>query len=129
MATCTSVSARNGLVLMSHYCDAGGISGSADAHIVKFSMDGQDRELKEVGRMSLQVPGIAGAAIRSDSRILATAGWDKQVRVFHYSKGRPLAVLQYHKAGVSDVVFDAHTRVLASASKDGTIALWSVYVD
>ena len=97
--------------------------------MAKFSMDIQTRELKEVGRMSLAVPGVAAAAIRSDSRILATAGWDKQVRVFHYSKGRPLAVLQYHKAGVNDVVFDARTRVLASASKDGGIALWSVYLD
>lgn len=82
-----------------------------------------------MGRMSLTVPGIAAGAIRSDSRIVATAGWDKQVRVFHYSKEKPLAVLQYHKAGVNDVVFDARTRVLASASKDGTIALWSIYID
>ena len=108
---------------------AGGISGSADDYIARFSMDLQARELREVGRMSLAVPGIAAATIRSDSRIFATAGWDKQVRVFHYSKGKPLAVLQYHKAGVNDVVVDSRTCVLASASKDGSIALWNVYLD
>ena len=95
---------------------------------MKFSLK-TDGQLKEEGRMHLAAPGIAAAAIRDDLRIFATAGWDKQVRVFHYGKRRPLAVLQYHKAGVNDVCFDARTRVLASASKDSSIALWSVYMD
>jgi len=92
-------------------------------------MDIKARELKEGGRMDLSVPGIAAAAIRDDARIFATAGWDKQVRVWHYSKRKPLAVLQYHKAGVNDVALNARTHALASASKDGSIALWSVYKD
>lgn len=107
--------------------DAGGISGSADSDIVKFSVDIQAGKLKQEGQMHLAVPGVAAGAIRSDLRILATAGWDKQVRVFHYAKRKPLAVLQYHKAGVNDVLFDLRTQLLASASKDGSIALWAVY--
>ena len=109
--------------------DAGGVSGSADDYIVRFCMDIKARKLKESGRMDLSFPGIAAAAIRDGARIFATAGWDKQVRVWHYGKRKPLAVLQYHKAGVSDVAFHARTQALASASKDGSIALWSVYKD
>ena len=86
-------------------------------------------QLQEKGHIELSTPGIAAAALRGDSRIFATAGWDKKVRVFHYVKRKPLAVLQYHKAGVNDVRFDSRTQALASAGKDGSIALWHVFMN
>ena len=61
--------------------------------------------------------------------IAASAGWDKQLRVWHYAKSKQLAELRYHTAGLTDVCFDARTRRLASASRDGSIALWSIYAD
>ena len=86
------------------------------------------RQLKEEGHIELATPGVAAVALRGDSRILAAAGWDKKVRVFHNIKRKPLAVLQYHKAAVNDVLFDPRTQALASASKDGSIALWHVFM-
>ena len=94
-----------------------------------FSVCMESRQLKEEGHIELPTSGIASAALRDDSRIFATAGWDKKVRVCHYAKRKPLAVLQYHKAAVNDVLFDSRTQALASASKDGSIALWHVFMD
>ena len=37
--------------------------------------------------MSLAVPGIAAAAIRSDSRIFATAGWTSKSECFTTARG------------------------------------------
>ena len=89
----------------------------------------ESRQLKEEGHIELATPGVAAVALRGDSRIFATAGWDKKVRVFHYVKRKPLAVLQYHKAAVNDVLFDLRTRALASASKEGCIAFWHVFMN
>ena len=97
--------------------------------MVTFSICMKSQQLKEEGHIQLATPGVAAAALRGDSRIVATAGWDKKVRVFHYVKRGPLAVLQYHKAAVNDVRFDSRTQALASASKDGSIALWHVFMD
>ncbi|KAG3196444.1 hypothetical protein PC128_g7620 [Phytophthora cactorum] len=65
--------------------------------------------------------------IRGDQRIVATAGWDHRVRVFHLRKLKPLAVLKYHSDSVFALDFSADSALLASCSKDHKIALWSIY--
>ncbi len=92
-------------------------------------MDWAACKLTQRASLQLKSPGIAAVAVRQDGRIAASAGWDKQLRVWHYAKARPLAVLQYHRAGLTDVAFHARTQRLASASRDGSIALWSVYAN
>jgi WD40 repeat protein len=96
---------------------------------VFFAMDWAACKLTQRASLQLKSPGIAAVAVRQDGRIAASAGWDKQLRVWHYAKARPLAVLQYHRAGLTDVAFHARTQRLASASRDGSIALWSVYAN
>ena len=97
--------------------------------MVSFSICMKSQQLKETGHIELATPGVAAATLRGDSRMFATAGWDKKVRIFHYVKRKPLAVLQYHKAAVNDVLFESRTQALASASKDGSIALWHVFME
>ncbi|ETN23182.1 hypothetical protein, variant [Phytophthora nicotianae INRA-310] len=65
--------------------------------------------------------------IRGDQRIVATAGWDHRVRVFHLRKLKPLAVLKYHSESVFGLSFSADNALLTSCSKDHKIALWSIY--
>ncbi|ETI49427.1 hypothetical protein, variant [Phytophthora nicotianae P1569] len=65
--------------------------------------------------------------IRGDQRIVATAGWDHRVRVFHLRKLKPLAVLKYHSESVFGLGFSADNALLTSCSKDHKIALWSIY--
>ncbi len=40
---------------------------------------------------------------------------------------RSSAVVQYHKKGLTAVAFDPRDQRLISASRDGNIALWSVF--
>ena len=55
--------------------------------------------------------------------------WDACIRVYDYkgSKGRILAVLKYHEMIVTSVRFSLDGKFLASASRDGTVALWPIY--
>ncbi|CAI5745517.1 unnamed protein product [Peronospora destructor] len=71
--------------------------------------------------------GFSSVCIRRDQRIVATAGWDHRVRVFHLRKLKPLAVLKYHSDSVFALDFSGNNALLASCSKDHRIALWSIY--
>ncbi|GAB4817411.1 hypothetical protein N2152v2_004457 [Parachlorella kessleri] len=107
---------------------AGGASAGADSRLVLFKLDwGAGGAVKVRKAVPLKAPGVNAVAIRGDGRIIATAGWDGRVRVFKYRTGEPLAVLKYHRSAMTAVRFSPKTHLLASASQDGTIALWSIY--
>uniref|UniRef100_A0A8C1W432 Guanine nucleotide binding protein (G protein), beta polypeptide 1-like n=1 Tax=Cyprinus carpio TaxID=7962 RepID=A0A8C1W432_CYPCA len=76
-------------------------------------------------------PGVSQLCIRADGKILATAGWDDNIRVFGWKKLKPLAVLQHHTDMVNSVAFSDHQdppqRLLAAGSKDQRISVWSIY--
>lgn len=129
-------------------------TSSADAVLACHSIhDGMMEMLttqtKHAGQQSLQV--------RSDERILATAGWDGRVRVYSTKTLKELAVLKWHKEGCYAVGFakletehrtpdetDSSSRRnmtmserrvatakakhwLAAGSKDGKVSLWDIY--
>lgn len=88
-------------------------------------------------------PGLADITMRHDGRIFVTAGWDGRMRVFRYmqpkssptekgmkkgkSPGKLVAVLAYHQGGVNAVEFRRQDNLLASASKDKTVAVWRTF--
>ena len=55
--------------------------------------------------------------------------WDARIRVYEYkgSKGRILAVLKYHEMIMTSVRFSPDGKFLASASRDGSVALWPIF--
>ena len=108
-------------------CHAGGVSGAADSKLAVFRIDCAARTISVRAAVDLPQAGIADAAIRADGRICASAGWDNQVRVFSYPRGKPLAVLRYHRAGCACVAFRCQDGLLASGARDNTIAVWSVF--
>lgn len=71
--------------------------------------------------------GFSSVRIRGDQRIFATAGWDHRVRIFHTRKLQPLAILKYHTESVFGLDFSPDNTLLASASKDRRLTLWSIY--
>ncbi|XP_007533994.2 guanine nucleotide-binding protein subunit beta-like protein 1 isoform X1 [Erinaceus europaeus] len=102
-----------------------GVSGSAEKALAVWSLDEQ-QALQVCRTHEITNPGIADVKIRPDHRILATAGWDHRIRVFHWRTMKPLAVLAFHSAAIHCVAF-ANDGLLAAGSKDQRISVWSLY--
>ncbi|KAI9694085.1 MAG: Guanine nucleotide binding protein (G protein), beta polypeptide 1-like [Bathelium mastoideum] len=132
-------------------------SSSADAIIAQHSLSRQN----EKGRTSLHKidtkhSGQQALTVRSDERILATAGWDSRVRVYSAKTLKELVVLKWHKQGCYALSFAVlhgsvdtlyardgnapvqtvqrrrkaeaeSTHWLAAGSKDGKVSLWNIY--
>lgn len=69
-------------------------------------------------------------SVKSDgdsTALLACGGWDRRVRLFEWqAPHRPIAILKQHTAAVAALAWDPNGSLLASASRDGNIALWDV---
>ncbi|KAJ6656510.1 hypothetical protein lerEdw1_003635 [Lerista edwardsae] len=107
-----------------------GVSGSSEKQLCVWNPDEQQK-LQLQNTISLTNPGVADVVLRQDRKILATGGWDYRVRLFGWKKLKPLAVLDYHTATVHCVAFSVHAqpreRLMAAASKDHRISVWSIY--
>jgi len=84
--------------------------------------------LEPLGAHTLPAEGTACLRYRCDGRVVAGAHWDGSVRLFD-AHLRPLAVLRHHRASAYAVDFAPDGRLLATASKDGTIAIWNIFAD
>ena len=69
---------------------------------------------------------IYSSVLSPDGTILATAGYDRVIRLWNMENGALLRVLEGHNGAVYDLDFDGSGSVLASASADETIKIWNV---
>lgn len=66
------------------------------------------------------------AEFSPDGKLLATAGYDRSIRIWRVATGEELHHLAVHNGAVFDLAFDPSGTVLASASADQTVKLWRV---
>jgi hypothetical protein len=66
------------------------------------------------------------AEISPDGKMLATAGYDRALRLWQLSDGKLLRTIDLHKAAIFDLAWHPSSKVLASASADETVKLWRV---
>jgi WD40 repeat protein len=59
-----------------------------------------------------------------DGSMLATASWDKTVRLWDVKTGEQIRKLEGHDEWVNYVAFSPDGQLVASASDDGTVRLW-----
>ena len=63
-------------------------------------------------------------AFSPDGGLLATAGDDHDVRLWHPGSGECLRVLTGHAGSVRSLAFSPDGRMLATGSDDQTVRLW-----
>jgi len=61
-----------------------------------------------------------------DGRIIASASFDKSVRLWDGSTGKFIAALRAHVGAVYQVCWSSDSRLLVSGSKDSTLKVWDV---
>lgn len=101
-----------------------GFSGSPDENLISWTLG--DDQIKTSTKVTVKNPGFNDIVIRKDGKIVATAGWDRQIRIFGCKKLKPLAILSYHKDSVNCLTF-SDENILACGSKDQHISLWDIY--
>jgi len=69
---------------------------------------------------------VEGLAFSPDSSMLATAGWEHEVKLWEVASGRQFQKLYGPTESVSRVAWSPDGRVLASACQDQAIWLWDV---
>ncbi|KAI9797411.1 MAG: ASTRA complex subunit [Candelina submexicana] len=83
-------------------------TSSADAIIAKHplpAMPGAKYEARPLQLTQTKHSGQQGLDVRSDGKILATAGWDGRVRIYASRTTTEMAVLKWHKEGCYAVAF------------------------
>jgi RNA polymerase sigma factor (sigma-70 family) len=70
--------------------------------------------------------GAIVVAFAPGGRVLATGGYDHNVRLWDAADGKELATLTGHSRYVAALAFSPDGRTLASGSWDGTVRLWDV---
>lgn len=69
---------------------------------------------------------LYAAAWSPDETIVATAGYDRRIRLFKAATGEVIRELNGHNGAVFDLQFNADGSLLASASADATVKIWKV---
>ena len=100
---------------------ATGTPGALGKAIILSAADG--KQLHEFGG---HTDAIYAAAVDTQGRTLATAGYDRRIVLHDIVSGDVLRVLEGHNGSVFSLCFDPSGNVLCSASADGTVKIWSV---
>jgi hypothetical protein len=81
-----------------------------------------------VWRAAHTAPPITGLAFSPDGQMLASAGTDLTVRLWHLATKREVACLKGHTDSIWTLAFAPDGKTVATCSRDGTVKLWNLAV-
>ena len=114
---------------MSKLVRGGGIRFSPDDRSV-LTWGSTDVEVRDAATGALRYPPLRHDDVCGDVRLspdgayLATAGWDKTVRMWEFATGKPIGAPLVHGDAVHLVQFVADGRQLLTGCTDGVFRLW-----
>ena len=77
-------------------------------------------------RFSGHAGSVKGLARSADGRQLASAGFDRTIRLWDVASGKTTRVLQGHEAVVTSIALSPDGRWAVSGSEDNTVRLWDL---
>ncbi|XP_068946040.1 notchless protein homolog 1 isoform X2 [Petaurus breviceps papuanus] len=99
------------------------VSGSDDFTLFLWSPSEDKKPLQRMlGHQAL----INQVLFSPDARIIASASFDKSVKLWEGKTGKYLASLRGHVAAVYQIAWSADSRLLVSGSSDSTLKVWDV---
>ncbi|KAJ8312936.1 hypothetical protein KUTeg_010309 [Tegillarca granosa] len=99
------------------------VSGSDDFTLYLWQ---PEEEKKPLARMTGHQQLINDVQFSPDTRLIASASFDKSVKLWDGKNGKFLATLRGHVNRVYQIAWSADSRLLCSGSSDSTLKVWDI---
>ncbi|XP_076245674.1 notchless protein homolog 1 isoform X2 [Calliopsis andreniformis] len=99
------------------------VSGSDDFTLFLWK---PEREKKSIARMTGHQQLINDVKFSPNGRIIASASFDKSIKLWESNTGKYIASLRGHVQAIYSIAWSADSRLLVSGSADSTLKVWSM---
>uniref|UniRef100_H2ZLW4 NLE domain-containing protein n=1 Tax=Ciona savignyi TaxID=51511 RepID=H2ZLW4_CIOSA len=100
------------------------VSGSDDFTLFLWN---PSQEKKSVARMTGHQALVNDVRFSPDARLIASASFDKSIKLWNSSSGKFLVSLRGHVNSVYQLAWSADSRLLVSGSGDSTLKVWDAH--